>query len=315
MKKLLALLLIVPILAFGQTIQFKSANVKITGGAIDGTTVGSTTPAAVAATTISGTTGLFSTANSGQLTINSTNSNGSTLLIQEGGVTKAGIGHFTQVGNVIEFSIDGSTQKAVLNSTGLSVTGGVSGTTLTSTVATGTAPLVIASTTQVANLNAATAGTATNLSGGSVSGTTGAFSGAITLPGLASSSAATTGTLCWTTGTGNVNVDTTTTCLLSARKYKQDIVGLGRAMPTVLALRPVSYQLRPEFNPDKLGRQVGFIADEVQKVDPRFVSFDSDGEAHAVRYQQMTALLVKAVQEQQKQINALKKQINAKIKQ
>src|ERR1017187_2772139 len=49
-------------------------------------------------------------------------------------------------------------------------TGGVSGTQLTSTIATGTAPLVVASTTPVANLsiggNAATATTATNLAGG-----------------------------------------------------------------------------------------------------------------------------------------------------
>ena len=46
--------------------------------------------------------------------------------------------------------------------TSLSVSG-----QLTSTVSTGTAPLAVSSTTQVANLNAATAGTATNIAGGS----------------------------------------------------------------------------------------------------------------------------------------------------
>jgi len=53
-------------------------------------------------------------------------------------------------------------------STGAAITSsqGVTGNTLISTVATGTAPLTVTSTTQVANLNAATSGIATNISGG-----------------------------------------------------------------------------------------------------------------------------------------------------
>ncbi len=51
---------------------------------------------------------------------------------------------------------------------------------ITSTLATGTAPFTIASTTQVSNLNAATAGTATNQSGGSVAATTISASSTIT---------------------------------------------------------------------------------------------------------------------------------------
>jgi hypothetical protein len=48
----------------------------------------------------------------------------------------------------------------------LTVPGSISTTSFTSTVITGTAPFAVTSTTQVANLNAATAGTATNLAGG-----------------------------------------------------------------------------------------------------------------------------------------------------
>lgn len=150
---------------------------------------------------------------------------------------------------------------------------------------------------------------ANNIMEASFKGTGATLNGTLALPGLASSSAATTGTLCWTTGTGNVNVDTTTTCLLSARKYKKDIQPLDEGLQAVLALRPVSYSLRGQYNPTHLGRQVGFIADEVQKVDERLVSVDKDGTAHAVRYQQMIALLTKAIQEQQEQINMLKKDI------
>jgi hypothetical protein len=123
--------------------------------------------------------------------------------------------------------------------------------------------------------------------------------GTVTLPGLSTSSAATTGTLCWTTGTGNVNVDATTTCLLSSKKYKEEERPLDSGLKQVLALRPVSYQLRSEYNPTGLGEQIGFFAEDVAKVDPRLVSFDSDdGTPHAVRYQQITALLARAIQQQ-----------------
>lgn len=133
--------------------------------------------------------------------------------------------------------------------------------------------------------------------------------GAVTFPGLASSSAATTGTLCWTTGTGNVNVDTTTTCLLSTRKIKQDIEPLDIGLETVMKLEPVSYQLKPENNPGHLGRQVGFISEDVDQVDSRLVSRDEHGDPMGVRYQQLTSVLAHAIQEQQAEIEDLKKEI------
>lgn len=138
--------------------------------------------------------------------------------------------------------------------------------------------------------------------------------GAFKAPNLATSSAATTGTLCWTTGTGNVNVDTTTTCLISAREYKEKIEDLEEqeGLASVMKFRPVSYQLKEKYNPTHLGRQVGFIADEVEKVDDRLVSLDEKGKPHAVRYQQMIAVLVKAIQEQQGQIDDLKKELSKK---
>lgn len=134
--------------------------------------------------------------------------------------------------------------------------------------------------------------------------------GAVAMPGLATSSAATTGTVCWTTGTGLLNVDTTTTCLLSSGKYKEQDRPLSNALASVLALRPVAYTLRKEFNPTGLGEQVGFYAEDVARIDSRLVSLEADGTPHAVRYQQLTAVLAKAIQEQQVQINALKRAVN-----
>lgn len=155
-------------------------------------------------------------------------------------------------------------------------------------------------------------GTTANNALGSLNATNATFSGAsINLPGLGTSSAATTGTLCWTTGTGLVNVDTTTTCLLSGEQFKQFARRYDLGLSAVMQLQPRSYFLKPEFNPTGLGEQVGFFAGEVAKVDSRLVSFEADGTPHAVRYQQMTALLVAAIQEMKTKMDAQQQEIDA----
>lgn len=126
---------------------------------------------------------------------------------------------------------------------------------------------------------------------------------ALLAPNLAATSAAQTGTLCWTTGTGNVTVDTTTTCLLSSARFKHDIRPLEGSLKTVMALKPVSY----EYNdPTIKGVQIGFVAEDVANLDDRLVSREPDGSPRAVRYQQLTAALAGAIQAQQKQIDALR---------
>ena len=71
----------------------------------------------------------------------------------------------------------------------------------------------------------------------------------------------------------------------------------------------MSYELKPEVNPEHLGRQVGLIAQDVMKVDPRLAATYQNGPdkgtPSGVRYEQMVALLVNAAQEQQREIRAL----------
>jgi Chaperone of endosialidase len=136
---------------------------------------------------------------------------------------------------------------------------------------------------------------------------------AVQMPNLATSSAAQTGTVCWTTSTGNLTVDTTTTCLLSDGRLKMNVEPLDVGLDEVMKLKPVSYDLRPEANPTHLGRQVGLIAQDVIKIDPRlaatYQSGPDEGTPSGVRYEQMVALLVKAVQDQQHEIDGLKRQL------
>ncbi|MGH9625061.1 MAG: tail fiber domain-containing protein, partial [Bryobacteraceae bacterium] len=135
--------------------------------------------------------------------------------------------------------------------------------------------------------------------------------GSIQMASLPLSSSATTGSVCWSGGAaaGNLTVDTTLACLSSTRRIKDHISLLGNALGEVMQLRPVSYNLKPQFNPEHLGRQVGLVAEDVQKIDPRLVGLDSRGRPLGVRYMQMTALLVRAIQQQQVQIDSLNRQL------
>lgn len=137
----------------------------------------------------------------------------------------------------------------------------------------------------------------------------------VAMPNLGSSSAATTGTVCWTTGTGNLNVDTTTTCLLSDGRLKENIRPLESGLEEVMSLRPVSYDVKASVDPvlHGLGRQVGLVAQDVIKVDPRLVSLykvgPDTGTPNGVRYEQLTAVLIKAIQEEQAEIGILRTRI------
>lgn len=152
-----------------------------------------------------------------------------------------------------------------------------------------------------------------NLQTNNVNRITISSTGAVGMPSLASSSAATTGSVCWTTITGNLTVDTTLACLASTMKVKEYVESLAdkEGLTEVMAMRPIAYNLKPEFNPEHLGRMVGFIAEEAQKVDPRLVALDDHGEAKGFRYMQYTAILTKAIQEQQAEIELLQREVHA----
>ena len=53
-------------------------------------------------------------------------------------------------------------------------------------------------------------------------------------------------------------------------------------------------------------RDIGFIAEEMNEIDPIYVTLDKNGDVQGVKYNLLTAVLAKAIQEQQKQINQLK---------
>jgi hypothetical protein len=129
------------------------------------------------------------------------------------------------------------------------------------------------------------------------------------LPTIPATSTAQTGTVCWSSTGGKLTVDTTVACLASIRRIKENIQPLDIGLDAVMKLQPISYNLKKEYNPQHLGKQVGFIAEDVQQVDDRLVGKAPNGDLTGVRYMQMAAVLTRAIQQQQTQIAVLQAEI------
>ena len=94
----------------------------------------------------------------------------------------------------------------------------------------------------------------------------------------------------------------------SDKRIKKNIVTTKYGLNTIMKMRPVDYDLKLN---DK--KQVGFIAQEVKELVPELVDgFEGDvskGEILSLNYNGITPILTKAIQEQQKEIDSLKAEI------
>lgn len=100
----------------------------------------------------------------------------------------------------------------------------------------------------------------------------------------------------------------------SDARLKHNIVTLDNALDRILNLRGVSYEWNQDsgFGADA-GRQIGFIAQEVEKVLPELVHTGKNG-YKSVAYQNVVPVLVEAVKTQQKHIETLKAQKDTEVK-
>lgn len=128
--------------------------------------------------------------------------------------------------------------------------------------------------------------------------------------GFGTSGASQTGNLCYNSGSTPANeiLLDTVSCLVSLRKFKNIKGGISgsQALGEVRALRPIWYTWNQKTHPTSDTHvQPGLVAEEVERVDPRLSAYDAKGRLEGVRYEQMTALMVAAAQEQQRQIDEL----------
>ncbi len=96
----------------------------------------------------------------------------------------------------------------------------------------------------------------------------------------------------------------------SDARWKQNVTSLSpsTSLGKILSLRPVNFEWRtsefPEMNFIN-GTQVGFIAQEVEKIIPEIVTTDDKG-YKGISYEKITPVITSAVQEQQNEIAALR---------
>ena len=77
----------------------------------------------------------------------------------------------------------------------------------------------------------------------------------------------------------------------SSKRFKEDIRPMGNASEVLFALKPVAFRYKKEIDPDGT-RQLGLVAEDVEKVNPDLVVRDKEGKPFSVRYDQVNAMLL-----------------------
>jgi hypothetical protein len=117
--------------------------------------------------------------------------------------------------------------------------------------------------------------------------------------------------------------------LTSSLRFKQDVENMGDVTLGLMALRPVTFRYKPEYDDGSHLLEYGLIAEEVAKVYPELVQSDQSGRPIAVRSHFVNAMMLNEVQrqhrtiatqqaridEQQAQIAELQRQVRALLQQ
>ena len=104
----------------------------------------------------------------------------------------------------------------------------------------------------------------------------------------------------YTYNVGNMTIGGTLTENSSIR-YKDNVETIKYGLDKVLQMRGVSYTKK-----DTGIKEIGLIAEELNEIIPDLVIKNEEGLCDSVSYGRITAVLIEAIKEQQKQIEELK---------
>ena len=93
----------------------------------------------------------------------------------------------------------------------------------------------------------------------------------------------------------------------SSLRFKERVAPLSAGLDVLSRLRPVSFKWKGREE-----RDLGLIAEEVERVEPLLVTRNSAGEIQGVKYDQLSVVLINAVREQQSQIGEQRQQLQQK---
>jgi len=115
----------------------------------------------------------------------------------------------------------------------------------------------------------------------------------------------------WNGHTSNIRA-----CTISSKRFKENISPLSESsgLAEIMKMKPVEFTMKKNAteNPDInfAHMQTGMLAEDIAAIDPRLAIYEQDGKTpKSYRQEAIIAVMVKAMQEQQAQIEALKDEI------
>ncbi len=94
----------------------------------------------------------------------------------------------------------------------------------------------------------------------------------------------------------------------SSARFKEEIKPMNEASEVILALNPVTFRYKKEFDPKHMP-QFGLVAEEVEKVNPDLVKRDRDGKLQTVRYEAVNTMLLNEFLKEHRTVQELKKEV------
>jgi hypothetical protein len=91
----------------------------------------------------------------------------------------------------------------------------------------------------------------------------------------------------------------------SSERFKDSIKPMDKASEAILALKPVTFRYKKEFDPEGIP-QFGLVAEDVAKVNPDLIVRDGDGKVYTVRYDAVNAMLLNEFLKQHRTVQELK---------
>jgi hypothetical protein len=90
----------------------------------------------------------------------------------------------------------------------------------------------------------------------------------------------------------------------SSGRFKEAIKPMEKASEAILALKPVTFRYKHEFDPAGIP-QFGLVAEEVEKVNPDLVARDKQGKPYTVRYEAVNAMLLNEFLKEHRKVEKL----------
>ena len=101
-----------------------------------------------------------------------------------------------------------------------------------------------------------------------------------------------------------VNSDGKLGTTVSSLRLKDDIKPMAKTSEAILALKPVTFRYKKEFDPTGIA-QYGLVAEDVEKVNPDLVVHDQEGKPYSVRYDQVNAMLLNEFLKEHRKVQKL----------